>query len=171
MPRRVRAESRSRYYIRTEAEKRGWDTRHVAAGGDFLEENEIAAHFENTGLGLQKPDFLICLRGDPAAAVETKNEADKLDQAVAEAIGYADLINNAGYYFVRVAIGAAGEQDKGFSVRAMYRTPGGWVPLTSFGHELTTVPPPPRDRTCLRSQRWYNDCHSTIDCRIRRRGT
>ncbi len=55
-----RVESRTRYFIRTQSSKRGWNIKHLSKGGDFLEEQEISNHFPEIGLGLNKPDFLIC---------------------------------------------------------------------------------------------------------------
>ncbi len=135
-----RAESRARYYIREQAAKREWNIKHVSAGGHFLEENEIIALFPDIGLGLDRPDFLICLAGDPTVVVEAKNEAGKIDAAIEQAIGYANLINATGKYNVKVAVGAAGEEDSGFTVVVHYLSPKGWVPLTSKGVELTTIP-------------------------------
>ncbi|MEQ9560751.1 MAG: N-6 DNA methylase [Rhodospirillales bacterium] len=136
----VRAESRARYYIRSEADRRGWNTKHVVRGGDFLEENEIVAHFPDIGLGLNRPDFLLCVGGQPAIVVEAKNEADKIQVAIDEAITYADQINDKGNYEVKIILGAAGEEDKGFIVELRFLTATGWQPLSSNGFELTSIP-------------------------------
>src|SRR5208282_5147355 len=87
------AESRARYYIRQVAEKRGWKTDHLSKAGDCLEENEIISYFPDIGLGLEKPDFLFCLSGNPAVVIEAKNEAGKVETALTEATQYADAIN------------------------------------------------------------------------------
>lgn len=137
---RKRAESRARYYIREQATKREWNTTHIAAGGHFLEENEIVAFFPDMEIGLDKPDFLICLAGEPVVVVEAKNEADKVNTAIEQAIGYAELINATGKYGVKIAVGAAGEEDTGFTVEVRYLSPTGWVPLQFKGVELTTIP-------------------------------
>jgi type I restriction enzyme M protein len=132
--------SRARSSIRQQAGRRGWDVRHLARGGEVLEETEIAAHVPDLGLGLDEPDFLFCLAGAPAIVVEVKDEAGKLDQALSDAQGYADQINDAGRYRVRVAVGAAGEEDAGFVVAVRFLTRSGWIPLTAGGHELTALP-------------------------------
>lgn len=137
---RTRAESRARYYIREQSKKRGWDTRHVAAGGNFLEENEIVAQFPKIGLGQTKPDFICCIAGEPVVVIEAKNESDKISQALQEAIDYADLINKAGRYKIKMVVGAAGEEDTGFVVETRFLSPKGWTPLISGGQEITTVP-------------------------------
>jgi type I restriction enzyme M protein len=137
---RTRAESRTRYYIREEAVRRGWNTDHVGTGGDCLEENEILAHLPELGLGLERPDFLFCLSGVPAMTVEAKNESGKLGRAIGEAISYADRINEGGKFHVPLAVGAAGEPDKGFLAEVRYRAKHGWIPLESNGFPLTTLP-------------------------------
>src|SRR5262245_16474263 len=88
-PKATRSETRARYFIRAEAGRRGWNLDHPSRGGDFLEENEIVAHFKDIGLGQDKPDFLLTLSGQPAAVVEAKNSASKADEAIGEAIEYA----------------------------------------------------------------------------------
>lgn len=136
----VRAESRARYYIRDEARKRGWNTTHVASGGNLLEENEIVAHFPDIGLGLNRPDFLLCLGGDPVLVVEAKNHVNRIDDAIQEATDYADKLNATGKYEVKIAVGAAGEEDTGFMVEVRFRSASDWVPLVSNGFPLTTIP-------------------------------
>ena len=105
-----------------------------------MEENEISASFPNIGLGLEKPDFLVCLGGEPVAVVEAKNEAGKIAVAVQEAKDYAELINGMGRFHLSIAVGAAGEEDTGFVVEVCFLTPSGWVPLQSKGAEITTFP-------------------------------
>jgi hypothetical protein len=135
-----RSENRCRYYIRREAERRGWDLRHISSGGDVLEEQEIEAYFHNIGLEGERPDFLFCLVGDPTIIVEAKNEVGKLKQAQKEAEDYADKINAIGKYSIKVAIGAAGEEDKGFEISVSFLTHQRWISLTSHGFALTTFP-------------------------------
>ena len=134
------AESRARYYIRQISEKRGWNLTHFARGGDCLEENEIIAAFPDIGLGLEKPDFLFCLAGNPVIVIEAKNEAGKVDAALREATQYADTINAGGRYNIRIAVGAAGEEQHGFHVKVAYFRLGRWTPLTSQSYELSTIP-------------------------------
>lgn len=135
-----RSENRCRYYVRREAERRGWDLRHVGRGGDVLEEQEIEAYFPNIGLAGDRPDFLFCLASDPTIIVEAKNTAGKLKQAQKEAEDYADKINATGTYSIKVAVGAAGEEDKGFEIGVSFLTERGWTALTSQGFALTTFP-------------------------------
>jgi hypothetical protein len=138
-----RAESRARYVIRSYASKRGWNVRHPDRGGNFLEENEILRAYPDIGLDLQRPDFLIVVGGLPVAIIEAKNSIGLLKQATQEACDYADRIRDYGQFDVRIAIGAAGEEDRGFAVAVKFRSNSGqWIPLTAFGAELTAVPSP-----------------------------
>lgn len=141
MPKRNKtAESRARYYIRQISEKRGWNLAHFGRGGDCLEENEIVATFPDIGLGLEKPDFLFCLAGNPSMVIEAKNEAGKVDTALQQATEYADNINAGGKYKIKIAVGAAGEEQHGFHVKVAFSRHGQWIPLTSQSYELSTIP-------------------------------
>ena len=81
-----------------------------------MEENEITAHFKDIGLGLDKPDFLFCHGGEPSVVVEAKNERGKAETALQEAIEYAEAANATGKHSIKIAVGAAGEEDCGFTV-------------------------------------------------------
>lgn len=135
-----RAESRCRYLIRNIASQKGWDIRHPQKGGDFLEEQEIEDFLPDCGLEGTKPDFMVCKRGIPIVVVEAKNEIKKIDQAVSEAIEYADCINKAGKYEIKIAVGVAGEEDHGYIFRTSYWDGKKWAPLSSRGYELTSFP-------------------------------
>jgi type I restriction-modification system DNA methylase subunit len=135
-----RAESRTRYFVREQAEKRGWNTAHPGKGGDCLEEQEIADCFNTIGLGLERPDFLFLLNGLPALVIEAKNSLSKLDAAVHEAIAYAEAINRNSHYTVKIAVGAAGEEGLGVAVAVRFRKGDAWIPLQSKGCELTAIP-------------------------------
>ncbi len=140
MAKQKRAESRARYYIREQSYKRGWNNKHPSAGGDCLEEQEITNYFPEIGLGAQKPDFLFCINNEPCFVVEAKNSIKMLDLAINEAVEYADLINKYGKYKIKIAVGAAGEEDHGFSVIVKYLVNEKWMPLESNGYEITTIP-------------------------------
>ena len=140
MPRNTRAESRCRYLIREIAQQKGWNTKHPQRGGHFLEEQEIAAYFQNSGLGLTKPDFIVCRNYSPLIVVEAKNDIGKIDDAVSEAIEYADMINRHGTYSVSIVTGVAGEEDNGYLFRTMFFDGNTWVPLKAYGFELTSFP-------------------------------
>lgn len=135
-----RAESRCRYLIRRIASQRGWDVRHPQKGGNFLEEQEIEDYFNDSGLGKTKPDFLVCQNYKPIIVVEAKNEIRKIDNAITEAVQYANVINKHGKYCVTIAVGVAGEEDNGYLFKTKYYNGTEWVELSSRGFVLTSFP-------------------------------
>lgn len=137
--RKKRAESRARYFTRKISEEKGWDVRHPQKGGDFLEEQEVADYLQDTELGLNRPDFVLCLRGEPSVVIETKNEFKKYQEAIDEAIEYCEQINSKGHYRVKIAIGVAGEDDNGYIVIVKYKKGNVWQDLTSKGNPLTAI--------------------------------
>ena len=141
MPKK-RAESRTRYFVRNISAKRGWNIGHVQRSGDFLEEQEIIDYFPQIGLGLDKPDFLVCRYSEPVMVIEAKNDFKKIHEAITEAIEYANIINSNSRYSVKIAVGVAGEDDNGYQVEVKYLNKDQWQSLKSFGYELTTIPSP-----------------------------
>ncbi len=140
MARGKRAESRCRYLVRDTASQKGWDIKHPQKGGDFLEEQEIEDFFPDCGLEGTKPDFLVCKKSVPVIVVEAKNDIKKINDAVNEAIHYADLINKKGKYDIKIAVGVAGEEDHGYLFKSFFRNGETWKALTSKGYELTGFP-------------------------------
>jgi len=140
MATRKRAEARTRYFIRTQSQKRGWNVSHPSKKGDVLEEQEITNYFPKIGLGLEKPDFLFLLQGEPCLVIEAKNDIKKIDQAVSEAIEYAEKINATKKFTIKIIAGVAGEEDNGYNVKVRYLKGDKWKPLISNGFEITTIP-------------------------------
>ena len=140
MAKSKRAESRCRYLIRQVAAQKGWDTRHPQKGGQFLEEQEIEDYFKDSGLGNTKPDFLVCKDFQPLLVVEAKNDISKIDNAISEAIDYANAINAHGSYHVNIAIGVAGEEDNGYIFTTRFFDGNDWIDLTARGFVLTSFP-------------------------------
>ena len=138
--RKKRAESRTIYFIRTQSEKRGWNVSHASKGGDFVEEQEVVNTFPSIGLGLKKPDFLACFKGEPVMVIEAKNEAEKIDEAIEQAIAYCEKINDTKKYSVKIAVGVAGEEDNGFFVKVKYLQGKVWKELRANGYGISTIP-------------------------------
>lgn len=134
-----RAESRARYFVRKTLQNKGWNINHLEDGGDLLEEQEIISYFPKIGLGAKRPDFLVCMNGNPAIVIETKNDFRKYSSAIDEAVEYCELINSTERYKVRIAIGVAGEDRNGYIVKIKYFKDGLWIPLTSKDNEVTAI--------------------------------
>lgn len=146
-----RAEARTRYYTRSEAERLGWNVDHPKNGGDFLEEQELTDFFPalRPALGLDRPDFVSLLSGRPSVVIECKNDWRDLDKASREAQSYAEAINSISGYDARLAVGVAGTPDKRVHVRCSFHTGRKWVELKSHGYALTQLPVPIEVRTAL----------------------
>lgn len=140
MAKSKRAESRCRYLVRKIAAQKGWDVNHPQKGGQFLEEQEIDDYFKDSGLGKTKPDFLVCKNFQPVIVVEAKNEINKIDTAISEAIEYANTINAHGKYHVNIAVGVAGEEDHGYLFVTRFFDGSNWIDLTARGFVLTSFP-------------------------------
>lgn len=134
-----RAESRARYFTRKIASDKGWNTAHLMKGGDFLEEQEITDCFPQLGLGLNRPDFMLCLHGEPVIIIETKNELGKYKSAISEAVEYCETINSHKKHKIKIAIGVAGEDENGYIVIVKYLKDGRWNDLTSHGSPVTAI--------------------------------
>jgi hypothetical protein len=141
-----RAESRSRYYVREEAKRIGWDVRHPDNGGYFLEEQEIVDFFPDLKdtLGKGRPDFGVLDRSRQKLRliVETKNDYRLIDTATEEAKAYADTINQMPRFSVNVAVGTAGTPDRIVQTRNLFFRRDKWIPLESHGWPLTQLPTP-----------------------------
>ena len=135
-----RAESRTRYFIRIQSQRRNWNVSHISKSGDFVEEQEILSSFPDIGLGLDRPDFLVCYKGEPMMVIEAKNEAKKIDDAIDQAIGYCNTINATANYKIKFAVGVAGEEDNGFFVKVKYLQGSVWKDLESNGYGISTIP-------------------------------
>lgn len=133
------AESRARYFTRKIASEKGWNINHPSKGGDFLEEQEISSYLPDTGLGMSRPDFLLCLNGSPVIVIETKNEIKKNNSAIEQAIRYCNAINEHGKYNVKIAIGIAGEESSGYIVEVRYFHQGSWKELLTKGYPITAI--------------------------------
>jgi len=146
-----RAEARTRYYVRDESQLVGWDVRHPARGGMFLEEQEIVDYFPELKFALkdERPDFVCLLGGRLRAVIECKNDWKDLSKAVREAQDYADTINRIRGYQARIAIGVAGTPDKRVQIRCTYKYGSKWVELTSHEYPLTQIPTPAEMETAL----------------------
>lgn len=134
-----RAESRVRYFIRKQASEKGWNVNHLSKCGDVLEEQEITDFFPKINLGTSRPDFLFCLHNIPAIIIEAKNDFKACDEAIDQAVGYCERINHSNDFHIKIAIGVAGEEDHGFTVKIKYLTNGNWVDLKSKGNSLTAL--------------------------------
>ncbi len=72
--------------------------------------------------------------------MEAKNDLKKIDQAVQQAIGYAETINKSSKYTIKIVVGVAGEEDNGYLISIKYLKNNAWIALQSKGYSLTSIP-------------------------------
>ena len=137
-----RAEARTRYYVREEASRLGWNVRHPSHGGNFLEEQEIVDYFPALKFALKndRPDFAAIVNGKLRLVLECKNDWRDMDKAIKEAQDYADIITRVRGYDARVAVGVAGTPDKRVQILCTFKRGNNWVVLASHGWPLTQIP-------------------------------
>lgn len=155
-----RAEARTRYYTREEAQRLGWDVRHPSQGGRFLEEQELVDYFPalKKALGAERPDFAtIGIDGKLRGVIECKAQAGDLERAIREAREYAETINGVSGFDVRLAVGIAGTPDKFVQTRGFFYLGGKWIPLTSHGFPLTQLPTLAELQVALRNNNGTTD--------------
>ena len=152
-----RSEARTRYYCREEATRLGWNTQHPRKGGQFLEEQEVVDYFPELkdALDLKRPDFVVVQQNEPVMVIETKNEFEKIQEALDGAKDYAERIR--AIYPIRVIVGIAGTPDTAVQVRVLYRGDSGWISLTSHGYQLTQIPIPEEFATALQNNNGTTD--------------
>ncbi|MFZ3382527.1 MAG: N-6 DNA methylase [Candidatus Methanoperedens sp.] len=140
-PPKEKSEARARSYTKNELNRLGWNIKHPSHKGQLLEEQE-AKNFDDRFkelLGLERPDFLIYNDNKPNIVIETKNEKEKIDEAIQEAKEYAEKLS-AKYFDVRVAIGIAGNEDDGVLVRNYYRKDDKkWYEIMGNGQCLSQI--------------------------------
>jgi type I restriction-modification system DNA methylase subunit len=135
------SESRSRTYTLSELKALGWDVSHPAKGGNILEEHE-AKHFDprfDELLGRHRPDFLLYHKNRPVAVIENKDDRDKIDEAVTDAIDYAQKLSKK-YFDVQIIAGVAGNNESGVIVKTSYRRgKRKWEEIKGNGYQLTQL--------------------------------
>src|SRR5690606_26762615 len=74
----------------------------------------------------------------PLAVIEAKRTVAEIDQAAAEAQGYADALWDAGWR--PLAIGLAGTTDDEFKLHVSKRVGAKWKPVTYDGYPIGWIP-------------------------------
>ncbi len=131
----------------------GWDSLSRPPRGRLLRQNEykdfqplrsLFAGKSKSGGGDAYPDFLLvdesaCI---PQVVIETKAKQSDFDEAIADAKHYADACLSMGHEVV--AIGVAGQEKTGMSVRVFKFTPTHrkWEAVTHEGRPTSWIPTP-----------------------------
>lgn len=90
-------------------------------------------------LGSEKPEFVVKLSEDKFYVIEAKATLEQIDDAVAEAVAYAEKINRSSLISAPIASGIAGNDDDGYVVKSYYFDGTSFEPITYNDKELTSI--------------------------------
>ncbi|MEM8692448.1 MAG: N-6 DNA methylase [Pseudomonadota bacterium] len=136
------SEISSYVFIKNDLRAFGWVTRNPTrdATGQLYTQQECLDHTElATGLGRQKPEYVVKVREDAFWVIEAKGELEKIDVAFSEALQYAKDIN-AGSSLVSADIvaGVAGSDESGYLVKTGVILPDGSVKVVEYNGKPIT---------------------------------
>jgi len=139
-------------FIKEELRVLGWDTRNPERhpSGQVYTQSEALANLElKAHLGLDKPENVIKVTESVLCVIEAKRDRNQLDQALTEAIGYANKINAGRNLKARFVTGVAGNDVDGYLVATRYLTASGFQPITINGKPLSSLLSPTVAQTVL----------------------
>lgn len=115
------SEFSSYVFIKNDLKAFGWNTRNPNrdAAGQLYSQHECLDHPDlASGLGRQKPEYVVKVREDAFWVIEAKGDLSKIDVAFDEAIKYAKDINAATTQLRAVIVtGVAGSDEQGYIVK------------------------------------------------------
>lgn len=139
--RTVRSEFRSYPWISEQLASKGWNTSNPneTPKGEVWSQNECHANPQlKSALAGSKPENVVRIDPHSVWVIEAKKDRKQLDQAVQEAVEYAEKINaSSGSIRAVLASGVAGNDTDGYQVRTFLLSPAGPTPITLGKHALT----------------------------------
>lgn len=135
------SEFASYVFIKNDLDNLGWNTRNpnrkpegqLYTQQECLDNPEIAS-----GLGRQKPEYVIKVKEDAFWVVEAKNTLEKIDIAFKEAVDYAADINTSDTVRASIVTGVAGNDDDGYLVQTGFVSADGTVDIVEYNNKPIT---------------------------------
>lgn len=136
------SEFRTYDYIRKVLKDLGWDTRNPARGGSVYTQHEFYGHdpLLADALGRKSPENIVLVPYERFIRywiIEAKRSHRQLKQALREAKGYADKVNDRQQNAARFATGIAGTPDQSFYVETCYWDGEQWQEVQINDYETT----------------------------------
>lgn len=126
----------------------GWKTTKPPKGNvvrqneykNYPELSDLLKGKSKTGKGDGYPDFLIVDESSklPLIVIEAKSNDKEIDNAVNEAIHYAEAFNDAGHSVL--AIGIAGQEKGTIKVRVKRKVQNNWIDIVYHSSPITWIP-------------------------------
>ncbi len=129
-------------YIRDTLKKLGWDTRNPSKhpDGQVYTQNESLSHPEiQAQLVLDKPENIVKIKESIYWVLEAKRSHSQLTQAMNEAIGYANKINNSKNIKALFVSGVAGNETDGYLVKTFYLVGDQFIPIKINSKEISSL--------------------------------
>lgn len=141
-----RSERRSERLLDDLLASQGWDLRCPPRGDQYLQTEyrdnptlEVALKTASkSGEGPGIPEAILIDDGVPLLVVEAKASPDDIEQAVIDAIGYADALKATGHTPLAVAL--AGTEASSFKLGVFKWRTDSWVPVTYDDHAINWIP-------------------------------
>lgn len=124
----------------------GWDLRKPPHGDQYIQNEyrddpklaEALKTASKSGSGPGIPEAILIIEGSPYLVIEAKASPEDIEQAAADAKGYADALTAKGHNPLAVAL--AGTDVDEFSLRVFKSKDGQWVPITYDNHPINWIP-------------------------------
>lgn len=129
-------------FIKENLKTIGWDIRNPARNpnGEVYTQNEVFHHPElKKCLGQLKPENVVKLSEKYFWVIESKRSHTQLDQALSEAIDYANHINKSNSIKALIVSGVAGNQTDGYLIKSKFLKDGKFNQITINAKEISSL--------------------------------
>ena len=132
-------------FIKENLKAMGWDVRNPDRfpSGQVYTQNECLGHPEiQKYLQQEKPENVIKLSESAFWVIEAKREHRQLEQALSEAIEYAEKINHSRSIKVKIISGVAGNEADSYFIKSRFFNGREFLPIKINGKEISGLIPP-----------------------------
>lgn len=136
-----KSEYSSYVFIKNDLASMGWNTRNPTRsnGGRLYTQQECLDNVEiASGLGRQRPEFVVKIHEDCYWVIEAKVSHSDLSKAHSEALSYAHDINKSKLVQARIITGVAGDDDAGYLLQTSFIHKGGLVEPVTYNGKIIT---------------------------------
>jgi len=132
-------------FIKENLKALGWDVRNPDrfSGGQVYTQNECLGHPEiQKYLEQEKPENVIKLSESAFWVIEAKREHRQIEQAVSEAVEYAEKINKSKSIKIKIISGVAGNEADSYFIKSRFFNGRDFLPIKINGKEISGLIPP-----------------------------